>query len=123
MILEKLFEAEKAVGQTLIRDEDIVYIQKMWSNEFDLTDTALTLARAAGRELTGEVSAMPLEEDEKSLLKTLAAQHELNEDIITKIISIEPEFPNLDAWGAKPQLAKRLEEIIEAAIRAEGVTG
>lgn len=120
MLLEKLLATENSVGLQLIRDEDIAYIQRLWSNEFDLTDSALKLARAAGRKVDGEIPALPLEEDEKVLLKNLAAQHELNEDIIAKILGIEPDFPNLDAWGAKPNLRKRLEEIIDAAVRAEG---
>lgn len=92
----------------------------MWSAEFDLADSVLTLARTFGRNVDGEIPALPLEESEKALLKDLAAQHELNEDLITKILGMEPEFPNLDAWGVKPDLRKRLGEIIESAVRAEG---
>nr|WP_255635633.1 DNA phosphorothioation system sulfurtransferase DndC [Azospirillum sp. 412522] len=119
-LLEKLLQAERDVGLQLIRDKDIGYIQRLWSAEFDLADSALNLARTFGRIVEGEVPALPLDESEQALLKDLAAQHELNEDLITKILSLEPEFPNLDAWGVKPDLRKRLGEIIESAVRAEG---
>ncbi|HRJ62390.1 MAG TPA: hypothetical protein PKZ99_14555 [Azospirillaceae bacterium] len=126
MILEKLLAAEKAINSQLterlqlIRDEDIAYIQRLWSNDFDLSDSALKLAAAAGRRVDGEAQPLPLEEDEQALLKNLAAQRELNEDLITRILRLESEFPNLDAWGVKPQLRTRLGEVIEAAVGAEG---
>jgi len=120
MLLEKLLQAEKEVRLQLIRDEDIAYIQYRWSSDFDVTASALELARAAGRVVKEEVQALPLEESERTLLKDLAAQHELNEDLVTKILNLEPDFPNIDAWGVKPDLRKRLGEIIESTVRAEG---
>jgi hypothetical protein len=63
---------------------------------------------------------LPLKDSERTLLKELAAEQELNEDLITKILGLEREFPNLDAWGVKPDLKRRLGEIIESAVKAEG---
>ena len=43
-ILEELFKTEKAVGMELISDEELIYIQQVWTEEFDVMRSALRLA-------------------------------------------------------------------------------
>lgn len=113
-ILERLFEVEGGVGITLISDEEIGYIQGVWSTEFDLEDSAINLARRFGREFVGG-SSMPLDEDDLAIFEDLIADHGLNPDLLHKVLSLEEEFPNLDRWGARPDLKRRLEELILVA--------
>lgn len=44
MILEKLLKTEKKVGSRLIGDDELLYIQQTWTEEFDIMDSALRLA-------------------------------------------------------------------------------
>ena len=44
MILEKLLQTEQKVSLRLIGDDELVYIQQIWTEEFDIMDSALRLA-------------------------------------------------------------------------------
>jgi len=44
MILEKLLKTELKVGLQLIGDDELLYIQQIWTEEFDIMDSALRLA-------------------------------------------------------------------------------
>lgn len=48
-ILEHLLHIEGKVGIRLISDDEIDYIQSVWSSEFDLNDTAIKLSAKFGR--------------------------------------------------------------------------
>ena len=50
LILENLLEVERAVGRELISDDELVEIQKLWSNEFDTLHTTLKLAYRYNRQ-------------------------------------------------------------------------
>jgi len=49
-MLQHLFETERQVNQPLISDEEIVAIQKQWTTDFDIMDSAFTIAEQFGRE-------------------------------------------------------------------------
>lgn len=49
-MLEKLLETEQQVDKQLISDQEIMYIQSVWSNDFDVFDSALRIAEQYGRE-------------------------------------------------------------------------
>jgi DNA sulfur modification protein DndC len=113
-ILERLLNVESQVGIPLISDDEIRYIQGVWSSEFDLIDRAEAIAFEHGRELAG-VNDVPLDEDERSILEDIVAERGLSPDLVGKILALESEFPNLDRWGAKAALKRNLEELIQVA--------
>lgn len=49
-MLQRLLETERQVQQPLISDEEIVAIQKQWTDDFDIMDSAFTIAEQFGRE-------------------------------------------------------------------------
>lgn len=113
-ILTQLLEREKCVGLELISDDEIGYIQSVWSSEFDFNDTALQVASEYGRKCK-RGTPMPLNETELTMLEDIAAERGLNPDLISKILELETEFPNLDRWGARPELRRKLSELISVA--------
>lgn len=113
-ILEYLLQTEKSVGVRLISDDEINYIQSIWSSEFDLNDMAIKQAARFGRTIE-RGSSMPLNENEQSMLEDIAAARGLNPDIVGKVLALEAEFPNLDRWGARPDLRRKLSELIGVA--------
>lgn len=113
-ILKHLLRVEMQVDLPLISDPEIRYIQQVWSKEFDLNDQAISIAKEFGRQIEGE-KPVPLEEDERSMLEDIVAEHDLNPDLVGKILALEEEFPNLDSWGARPQLQRALADLIKVA--------
>ncbi|MGY6274086.1 DNA phosphorothioation system sulfurtransferase DndC [Methylomonas sp. MgM2] len=49
-MLQRLLEAERQVQQPLISDEEIVAIQRQWTDDFDIMDSAFMIAEQFGRE-------------------------------------------------------------------------
>jgi DNA sulfur modification protein DndC len=49
-MLQRLLETERQVQQSLISDEEIVVIQKQWTDDFDIMDSAFMIAEQFGRE-------------------------------------------------------------------------
>lgn len=49
-MLQRLLMTEKLVNLPLISDEEIVEIQKQWTEDFDIMDSAYTIAEEFGRE-------------------------------------------------------------------------
>ncbi len=49
-MLQRLLETERQVQQLLISDEEIVAIQKQWTDDFDIMDSAFMIAEQFGRE-------------------------------------------------------------------------
>lgn len=113
-ILERLLKNERTVGMQLISDDELGYIQSVWSSEFDLNDSVIALAEKFGRYSTGG-APMPLEENEQSILEDIAVERGINPDVIGKILALEPDFPNLDRWGARPDLRRKLSDLISVA--------
>jgi len=113
-ILERLLKLEAKVSMQLISDEELLYIQSIWSTEFDLNDTVIGLATKHRRVLSGG-TPMPLNENEQTILEDIAAERGLNPDLVAKVLALEEEFPNLDRWGARPDLRRKLSELISVA--------
>lgn len=49
------------------------------------------------------------------MLEDIAAERGLNPDIVGKVLALEVEFTNLDRWGARPELRRKLSELISVA--------
>ena len=116
IILQRLLETEQAFQHTLIRDEEIQYIQAEWSSEFDFQNSAITLARQFGRDV-GECADMNLSQNELELISRIAADHEVNDDVIVKLLQLEDEFPDVHAWGARANLKRQIAHTLEQAAK------
>lgn len=114
---KELLERNGKVGLRLISDQELLHIQRAWSLEFDLENSALALVREAGRDLAGG-EVVPLREDDRIMLEDLAAERDINPALITKVLELEPDFPNLERYGERPRLRRTLAELIVAAAGA-----
>ena len=115
-ILQRLLEVEKEVGIELISDDDIVYIQTIWSKEFDLSNQrAIELASQYEREIAGGCSL--IEKNKYSaLIERVASRNEVSTDVIDALIKLEAEFHNLHIYGARSNLRARINEIINKSL-------
>ena len=116
-ILRRLLEVEQEVEWELISNEEIVYIQQLWSEEFDLGERrAIDLANEFGRDIEGGV-AMARVDDHRDLIAAVAAKNEVSTDVIEKLISLEADFQNLHAYGARSKFRSRIDDIVEVALQ------
>ncbi len=116
LILKGLFEVEQKTGITLISGNDIAYIQQIWTEEFDSRDSALALAKAAGREV-GNMKGFSLPPMEQKLLDDLLKEYEMSPDLVDKLLSlVTDKYPSLGIWGAKTGLSRDIKETITKAI-------
>jgi len=116
LILKGLFEVEQKTGITLISGKDIAYIQQIWSEEFDSRDSALALAKAAGREV-GNMEGFSLPPMEQKLLDYLLKEYEMSPDLVDKLLSlVTDKYPSLGIRGAKTGLSRDIKETITKAI-------
>lgn len=121
LLLQELLETEQTLARNgypmvLVTDEEIVWIQRTWSEEFDLCESALRIARSFGRQAE-ERAAMDLMDEEDRELSRLCGEYGVNEDLIRSILALEKEYPDLTAWGAKADLKRDLERLITTAVR------
>ena len=116
-ILRRLLEVEQEVETELIADEEIVYIQQLWSEEFDLSERrAIDLANEFGRDIEGGV-VMARADDHRDLIAAVAAKNEVSTDVIEKLINLEEDFQNLHAYGTRSNLRSRINDIVEVALQ------
>lgn len=115
-ILRRLLEAERDANLTLIADEDIAYIQQVWSNEFDLSESrAITLATEFGRSVGGQIPVRNVD-DFRHLIEAVAVRNEVPAEVIEGLLALEDEFNNLHAWGARASLKARVNVILDKAL-------
>lgn len=115
-LLRDLLILEQKVGEELISDNEIAYIQAQWSADFDLKDSALEIASAYGR----KVAPMPnikLPPVEQQVLDELLVGRNLDPDLIDKLLSLVlSEHPDLRVWGSKAALQRDIERVINASV-------
>ena len=58
-----------------------------------------------------------LDQDEMQLVADIAAQFEVNEEVIIRLFALEDEYPDLRAWGAKANFRRRVADVIKNAAR------
>ncbi len=116
-ILRRLLELEQEIDTKLVLDEEIVYIQQLWSEEFDLGERrAIDLANEFGRGIEGG-AVMSRSEDHRDLISAAAAKNEVSVDAIEKLINLETEFQNLHAYGARSNFRSRIDDIVRVALQ------
>lgn len=114
-LLGDLLALERTVGEELISDEEIAYIQAQWSADFDLKESALEIASAYGRrvEPMSNIHLPPLEQD---VLEDLLAERHLDPELVDKLLSLVlHEHPDLRVWGSKAALQRDIEQAIQAS--------
>ena len=90
-ILRRLLETEAAVGKFLISDEELRFIQMEWQQEFDYSNTVQYIAKEFGRDI-GECGDMKLSDNQIDIIMRIAANHEVNEDVILGLLQLERIF-------------------------------
>ncbi|MEN9373664.1 MAG: hypothetical protein RIR79_1216 [Pseudomonadota bacterium] len=124
-ILNELLELEQKVGFPVITDEELLYIQSEWNNEFDFQGSlALEVAAQHGR-----VISMNRQNDSKAfqskqendLLEQAALEAEVNPDLLRNLMELrQRDYPSLDKWGAKSAFERAIGELVrKAAIQEE----
>jgi len=118
-ILEKLLETEQKVGKRLVSDEEIVYIQQIWKNDFDFGQLAFELCAKYGRKIK-EMARNSLTPEDQQILESLIGEYELNPELVYNLLSlVNQKYPSLEVWGTKNALRREIEEAIEKAARQE----
>lgn len=122
-ILRKLLALEKTVGELLVSDDELGYIQFQWNQEFDLTETALTLAREHGRNIERDIqdmTALKLPPIEQQVLDDLIGKHAVNPDLVDKLLKLVLyDYRDLGIHGNKAALQRDIEERIEISLEQE----
>jgi DNA sulfur modification protein DndC len=104
-ILRRLLELEKTVGRRLIEDAEISYIQQQWTDKFDVTDSALAIAREFG----SEVGALKITHEDSfsdlALIEELAPRFDVQSIWATDLYHLVTErYPSLDSPRSHQQL-------------------
>ena len=116
-ILRRLLEVERQTEVELIRDDEIMYIQKLWSEEFDLSEKrAIDLAIEFDRNIEGDLGMTRLDEN-RDMISAVAAKNEVSADVIEKLINLETDFQNLHVYGARSKFRSRISDIVEVALQ------
>ena len=114
-LLRDLLELEKKVGEELISDEEIAYIQTQWSADFDLKESALEIASSYGRRVDpmSNIDLPPLEQE---VLEGLLAERDLDPELVDKLLGLVlHEYPDLRVWGSQKALQRDIEQAIRAS--------
>ena len=116
-ILKRLLEVEQEIEGRLISDEEIIYIQQLWSEEFDLGEhRAIDLANEFGRGIEGGI-VMTRANEHRDLVAAVAAKNEVSVDVIQKLINLEADFRSLHAYGARSNFRSRINDIVDVALQ------
>ncbi|MBF0162580.1 MAG: DNA phosphorothioation system sulfurtransferase DndC [Magnetococcales bacterium] len=116
-ILEKLLHLENICKKSLINDEELGYIQQVWSREFDLSGrSALDLALRFGRHPICWEGSMSLDVQD-DLLEELVAGSDLDPELVRGLLRLAHDrYPNLDGYGMKTGFEREIRATIERAI-------
>lgn len=116
-ILAALLKLEIACKKTLINDQELGYIQTIWSKEFDLTGRAvLDLAESFGRHpIHWEgVTTMDVQDH---ILEDLMADGAQEPELVYKLLRLAYDYyPNLDQYGKKVDFERNVRDAIEQAM-------
>lgn len=118
VILRRLLELEKTVGRRLIEDAEIAYVQQQWSKKFDVTNSALAIAKEYGR----EVGVLTITSEDLSrdlvLIEELAPRFEVQSIWATDLYSLVTErYPSLDSPSTRQQLLEDVIKVVANAVR------
>jgi len=102
----------------LIDDAEIAYIQQQWIDEFDVTVSALTIAREFGREVGTLTITSEGKSDDLALIEKLAPFFELQGIWATDLYRLVSErYASLDSPSRRRQLLNDVTKVVENAVR------
>lgn len=124
-ILNVLLELEGHMAMPLIADEELAYIQRQWSEEFDFQNRlALEIADKHGRKIIMPDAEKITETAEDDLLEKAALEAGIDPDLLRQALDIRRKgFPSLDKWGAKTQFERAIGDLLDKAARQAEQTG
>jgi len=121
-LLRELLDLERKVGQRLIDDQEIHYIQQAWRMEFDLKGEALEIASHYGRTI-GPMEDLQLPDAEQQILEQLVAERGISPDLVERLLRLVlQDYPDLRVWGSKAALQRDIEEAISVSLAQEETT-
>lgn len=111
-ILRELLETEKAVGWSLISDEDLANIQVIWSEEFDYThNEALNIVREYGRRVVAPLAGAVTHRE--TILETAALEADVPYELLQALLNLpKTKWTSLDVYGAKTGLERDVERAL-----------
>lgn len=116
-ILARLLEVEREVGFQLISDADIQYIQQEWNKEFDYGESAISLAKLHGRELSMK-AIDDLHVPVDTILESCAVDADFPPELASALIEkVRRSYADLGRWGAKKELADAISDLIRKDVR------
>lgn len=123
-LLRELLETERESGLSLISDAQLANIQAIWHDEFDYTGEAGRLIAAEFEREVAMGTSTQGKQDAGQILEQAAMEQGINPEILKSVLqTVRYRASKIDAWGAKPQLDRELEDLItKAAKQAEQAT-
>ncbi len=118
-ILDKLLDLETSMAMPLIGDEELAYIQRQWSDEFDFQNRlAVEIAARYGRIIAMPDAGQMTPTAEDDLLEQAAMEAGIDPDLLRQALDIRRKgFPSLDKWGAKAQFERAIGDLLDKAAR------
>lgn len=94
LILRKLLEAQVASGLELIREEELKFIQKEWSNRLgDLSNSVNNVYKEVyGKNIFAEKQAMTYSDDDLDLLRTICAEEGVSIELVQRLLKVEQKY-------------------------------
>ena len=115
-------ETEQKTGRLLIQNEEIVCIQTIWRQEFDVAFAAYEIAEHHGREVSHMIQPKQLPPGDKEILQIYIKKYELQEEWIESLLYLVNEkYPNLQIHGSRQQLKEDVKRIIENEVYPQGI--
>jgi DNA sulfur modification protein DndC len=116
-ILRELLETEKTVGWKLVHDDELANIQRIWSTEFDYTNScALSIARDFGRIVS--MSNIDEQHGTENFLETAALEADVPYELLQAILGLtRNKWASLDVHGAKTGLERDIEKALSLAAK------
>lgn len=123
-LLRELLETERESGLSLISDAQLASIQAIWHDEFDYTGEAARLIAAEFEREVAMGKSTQGKQDAGQILEQAAMEQGINPEMLKSVLqTVRYRASKIDAWGAKPQLDRELEDLItKAAKQAEQAT-
>ena len=118
-ILKRLLQTEQDVGRQLITDQEILYIQRVWTKDYDLAESAVRLAEKFGRRVEA-MDPITLPQREQEILEELLAEYEIQPELVYHLLSlVKHKYPSLEVWGAKTGLERDVAEAITKVVELD----
>ncbi|WP_199051915.1 DNA phosphorothioation system sulfurtransferase DndC [Aquitalea sp. ASV15] len=116
-ILRELLQTEREVGWTLIHDDELAHVQKIWNVEFDYTNSeAISIAREFGRSIS--MPNFNADDEREDFLEKAALEADVPYELLQAILGLtKNKWPSLEVHGAKTGLERDIEKALLLAAK------